>query len=172
MSPSQRDLYENFHDVVILDTTSNTNRFRMMLCVIIIIDNHFKTRIVASAIIEDETLDTFRWIFMTLFEETGINPGVIFTDSDPSLISAIKEVHPDTSHLLCIFHIDLNLRKKLKGKLGTRFEEFHHKFYTCRNSLCVKLFEFRWMQLIDQYPETAKYMSDTLYINKESWAIP
>jgi len=158
MSPSQRDLYENFHDVVILDTTSNTNRFRMMLCVIIIIDNHFKTRIVASAIIEDETLDTFRWIFMTLFEETGINPGVIFTDSDPSLISAIKEVHPDTSHL--------------KGKLGTHFEEFHHKFYTCRNSLCVKLFEFRWMQLIDQYPETAKYMSDTLYINKESWAIP
>lgn len=172
MSPVQRYLYESFHDVVILDTTSNTNRFQMMLCVIVIIDNHFKTRIVASAIIEDETLDTFRWILGTILEETGINPGVIFTDSDPSLISAIKEIHPDTNHLLCIFHIDLNLRKKLKGKLGSRFEEFRRKFYACRNSLCKELFESRWTQLIDQYPESAKYMTETLYVNKESWAVP
>jgi hypothetical protein len=144
----------------------------MMLCVIVVIDNHFKTRIVASAIIEDETLDTFQWILTTIFEETGINPGVIFTDSDPSMISAIKEIHPNTNHLLCIFHIDLNLRKKLKSKLGIRFEEFRHKFYACRNSLCTELFESRWVQLIDQYPESAKYMTDTLYINKESWGIP
>ncbi len=27
MSPVQRALYESFHDVIILDTTSNTNRF-------------------------------------------------------------------------------------------------------------------------------------------------
>ena len=113
----------------------------MMLCVIIVIDNHFKTRIVASTIVEDETLDTFRWILITLFEETGINPKVIFIDSDPSLISAIKEIHMGSKHLLCIFHIDLNLRKKLKSKLESHFEEFHHKFYTCRNSLCKELFE-------------------------------
>ncbi|PKY58627.1 hypothetical protein RhiirA4_480707 [Rhizophagus irregularis] len=55
MSPQQRALYESFHDVVFLDTTSNTNRFRMMICVVVVIDNHFKSRIVASAIIEDET---------------------------------------------------------------------------------------------------------------------
>ena len=48
MSPLQRDLYEQFNDVVIMDTTSNTNRFQMILCIII----------VASAIIEDETQDT------------------------------------------------------------------------------------------------------------------
>ncbi len=143
-----------------------------MLCVIVVIDNHFKTRIVTSAIVEDETLDTFRWILITLFEEMGINPKVIFTDSDPSLISAIKEIHTDTKHLLCIFHIDLNLRKKLKSKLGARFEEFRRKFYACRNSLCKELFESRWVQLIDQYPESAKYMVETLYINKESWATP
>src|SRR6266540_3157392 len=111
--------------------------------IIVVIDNHFKTRIVTSAIVEDETLDTFRWILITLFEETGINPKVIFTNSDPSLISAIKEIHTDTKHLLCIFHIDLNLRKKLKSKLGARFEEFQRKFYACRNSLYKELFESR-----------------------------
>ncbi|CAB4476172.1 unnamed protein product [Rhizophagus irregularis] len=45
----------------------------------------------------------------------------------------------------------------LKGKLGNKFEEFHHKFYTCRNSLCEDLFELRWNQLINQYPASAKF---------------
>ncbi|CAB4487733.1 unnamed protein product [Rhizophagus irregularis] len=159
MLSQQQALYESFHDIVFLDTTSNTNQFQMMLCVVVVIDNHFKSRIVASAIIENETLDTFRWILMTLFEETDINPRIIFTDSDPSLISAIKEIYSNTDHLLCIFHIDLNLRKKLKGKLGACFEEFCHKFYTCQNSLYIELFESRWVQLISQYPESVKYTS-------------
>ncbi|CAB4385824.1 unnamed protein product [Rhizophagus irregularis] len=135
MSPVQRELYSKYNDVVILDTTYNTNRFQMMLCILTVIDNNYKTRIVASAIIEDETLDTYRWIFDTILTETGVYPRVIFTDSDPSMIHSIKEIYPNTQHLLCIFHIDLNLRKKLKGKLGSQFEEFHHKFYVCHNSI-------------------------------------
>ncbi|CAB4461118.1 unnamed protein product [Rhizophagus irregularis] len=100
-----------------------------MLCILTVIDNNYKTRIVASAIIEDETLDTYRWIFDTILTEIGVYPRVIFTDSDPSMIHSIKEIYSNTQHLLCIFHIDLNLRKKLKGKLGSQFKEFHHKFY-------------------------------------------
>jgi len=172
MSPIQRELYSKYNDVVILDTTYNTNRFQMMLCIIAVIDNNFKTRIVACAIIEDETLDTYRWIFDTILTETGVYPGVIFTDSDPSMIRAIKEIYPNTQHLLCIFHIDLNLRKKLKGKLGKQFEEFCHKFYICRNSLCEELFECRWNQLVNQYSVAAKYLTETLYAKKESWGIP
>ena len=86
MSPIQRELYVKYNDVVILDTTYNTNRFQMMLCIITIIDNNYRTRIVASAIIEDETLDTYRWICDIIFNETGILPSVIFTDSDLSMI--------------------------------------------------------------------------------------
>ncbi|CAB4476460.1 unnamed protein product [Rhizophagus irregularis] len=172
MSPTQKELYNKYNDVTIIDTTYNTNRFQMMLCIIAVVDNNYKSRIVATAIIDDETLNTYRWLFDTIFTETGISPGVIFTDSDPSMIQSIKEIYVNTKHLLCIFHIDLNLRKKLKGKLGNKFEEFRHKFYICRNSLCEDLFELRWNQLIDQYPAAAKYLSDTLYINKESWAIP
>jgi hypothetical protein len=74
--------------------------------------------------IDDETLDTYRWLFDAIFTETGISPGVIFTDSDPSMIQSIKEIYLNTKHLLCIFHIDLNLRKKLQGKLGNKFENF------------------------------------------------
>jgi hypothetical protein len=86
MSPMQRELYSKYNDVIIVDTTYNTNRFQLMLCIITIIDNNYKTRIVACAIIDDETLDTYRWIFDTMLTETGVSPGVIFTDSDPSMI--------------------------------------------------------------------------------------
>ncbi|CAB4478203.1 unnamed protein product [Rhizophagus irregularis] len=121
MSPTQKELYNKYNDVTIIDTTYNTNRFQMMLCIIAVVDNNYKSRIVATAIIDDETLNTYRWLFDTILTETGISPGIIFTDSDPSMIQSIKEIYN---------------------------------------------------QLIDQYSAAAKYLSDTLYINKESWAIP
>ncbi len=62
--------------------------------------------------------------------------------------------------MLCIFHIDLNLRKKLKGKLESQFEGFRHKFYAYQNFLCKELFKHHWNQLIDQYPAAAKYLVD------------
>src|SRR4051812_14790195 len=90
MSPTKRELYRKYNNVVILDTTYNTNNFQMMLCIITVVDNNYKTRIVAYAIIEDETLDTYRWIFDILFTETGVYPRVIFTDSDPSMSRVIN----------------------------------------------------------------------------------
>ena len=60
MSPMQRELYSKHNDVVIVDSTYNTNRFQMILCIVTVIDNNFRTRIVACAIIEDEMLDTYR----------------------------------------------------------------------------------------------------------------
>ncbi|CAG8722528.1 15363_t:CDS:2 [Cetraspora pellucida] len=92
LSPAQRSLYEQFHDVVIMDTTANTNQFQMMLFIVAIIDNNFRTRIVASCIIEDETLDTFKWIYETLLEKTSVIPMVIFTNSNPTMINAINQV--------------------------------------------------------------------------------
>src|ERR1043165_1088910 len=136
MSPTQRELYNKYNDVTIVDTTYNTNRFQMMLCIITVIDNNYRTRIVACAIIEDETLNTYKWIFENILAETSSSSKIIFTDSDPSMIRSIKDVYPNVQHMLCIFHINLNLKKKLKRKLYGQFKEFHHKFYVYQNSLC------------------------------------
>ncbi|RIB21559.1 hypothetical protein C2G38_2176301 [Gigaspora rosea] len=58
MSPNQQQLWARFHDVVLLNTTAKTNCHSMILCVIILIDNHNRSRLVATAIISDETKDT------------------------------------------------------------------------------------------------------------------
>lgn len=170
MSPLQLDLYLQYHDVIIMDTTSNTNRFHLMLCILIVVDSNYKSRIVATVLLEDETQESFCWIFDTLYQETGIYPKSVYTDSDPAMIGAIKNVFSQTRHFLCIFHIDLNLRKKLKGKLGKHFEEFRKEFYVCCNSLSQQLFEIRWSLLVKKYSIIESYLSGVLYNNKESWA--
>jgi hypothetical protein len=62
MSPDQVNAYERYHDIVIVDTTSKTNQFDMILMLIIVVDNNFKNVIVAAAILEDETEATFAWV--------------------------------------------------------------------------------------------------------------
>ncbi len=47
---------------MIVDTTSRTNQFDMMLMLIIAVDNNFRNLIIAEAILEDETEATFVWI--------------------------------------------------------------------------------------------------------------
>ena len=63
MSPNQINAYEGYHDVVIIDTTSKTNQFDMILMLIIVVDNNFRNLIVAAAILEDETEATFAWFY-------------------------------------------------------------------------------------------------------------
>ncbi|PKC54855.1 hypothetical protein RhiirA1_542736 [Rhizophagus irregularis] len=48
----------------------------MILCVVTVIDNNYRTRIIACAIIEDETLDTYQWILDSILTETGVSPRI------------------------------------------------------------------------------------------------
>ncbi|CAB4479697.1 unnamed protein product [Rhizophagus irregularis] len=181
MSPEQIRFYERYHDVVIIDSTSQTNQFDMILLLITVVDNNFRNLIVGAAkrfrqatlgaaIIEDETEATFSWILQELRDACSVTPIVLYSDADPALISAVRSNYQDTRHLLCIFHIDLNLRKKLKGKLRDNFESFRSEFLTIRNSLCHRQFEIKWNELLNKYPICQPYLTRVLYSCKTSWA--
>ncbi|CAB4489898.1 unnamed protein product [Rhizophagus irregularis] len=126
MSPDQIYYYTKFHEVLIFDCTAGTNRYDMVLCLFIIVDNNTRSRLVASALLEDETESSFIWVLHQLKKVLNdFYPQVIYTDCDPAMANAISSVYPMTKHNLCIFHIDLNLKKNLRPKLGTQnFNEF------------------------------------------------
>src|SRR5437764_11145662 len=91
---------------------------RMYLSLTIIIDNHARSRMVATAVVSDETKETYQWILECLLHATnGLAPRVLFTDADPGMIAAIHTTLPSTKHNYCIWHIRKNLEKNLKGKL-------------------------------------------------------
>jgi len=51
------------------------------------------------------------------------------------MVAAIQVVYPETRHLLCIYHIIENVKKKAKSKLhGEMVKSFVEDFYHMRNS--------------------------------------
>ncbi len=60
--PDQINAYRRYKNIVIINITSKTNQFDMMLMLIIVIDNNFRNIIAAAAILKDETEVTFTWI--------------------------------------------------------------------------------------------------------------
>jgi hypothetical protein len=169
MSPAdQVNSYERYHDIVIINTTSKTNQFDMILILVIVVDNNFRNLIIAAAILEDETEATFAWVLQELKNLCDIVPTALYSDTNSALISVIRKNYPETQHFHCIFHIDLNLRKKLKEKLHDQFESFHIKFLTMCNSLCHKKFETEWKALINEFPACEQYLTRVLHSCKHS----
>ncbi|CAB5185060.1 unnamed protein product [Rhizophagus irregularis] len=147
-----------------------TNRYNRPLSIFVTPDNNLKTRIVAQAIVDDETQFSYEWVFQCVKEATGISPKVFVTDSDPAVSGAVATLFPDTFHMHCIWHIGQNLPKQLKGKLGSNFDNFMKDFYMTRNSLTEKQFNERWEILLQNYPQAKDYLIRSLGCNFQSWA--
>src|SRR5439155_5323007 len=104
-----------FHKIVINDNTSQTNKYHMYLFLIIIVNNHARSRMVATTVVSDETKETYQWILECLLSATdNLAPNVLFTDADLAIVSAIHEMLPSTKHNYCIWHLHKNLDKNLR----------------------------------------------------------
>ena len=77
---SQRAEYKDFGDVVTFDTTHKTNNKHMPLAMFVGCSNNLKNVSFGQALLRDETIDTFRWLFET-FKSCmgGQQPFVILT---------------------------------------------------------------------------------------------
>ena len=63
MSPSQLELWYQYSDIVIQDVTCKTNRYDMALSLFIILDENWNIRLVAQALLIDETKESHEWTF-------------------------------------------------------------------------------------------------------------
>ena len=147
MSSEQQILWLCYHDMIMHDNTCKTNWYNRPLSLFVTSDNNLKTRIVAQAIVDDETQFSYEWVYQCVKEATSISPKVLVTDGDPAVNAAVMVQFPDTFHMHCIWHITQNLPKQLKGKLGSSFGKFMKDFYTARNSLKEEQFNERYSNL-------------------------
>jgi hypothetical protein len=142
----------------------------MALSLFVCIDNNFKTKIVAQALIKYETQAAYEWIFQCTLEAiSGVQPKVIFTDSDPAVIAAIQVVYPQAYHLLCIYYIIENVKRKAKSKLrGNLVAKFVDDFYHMRNSYSQEEFELRYQEMLTKYEFCRPYLEKKLYPTRAS----
>jgi hypothetical protein len=107
-------LYESYPEVLLIDCTYKTNRYRMPLCVIAGITGVNTTFIVAMAFLKQERECDYSWVLDKL-SSSAANfpaPGVVVTDRDLALMNALAHSFPDSKHLLCRWHIRKNIEAR------------------------------------------------------------
>ena len=109
-------------NVIFYDTTHGTNKWKMKLALFTTVSESGETVILAATLIKHESRESFKWAFEMFRRMFSAPPTVIFTDGDPGMHGAIKDVFPESVHLFCTYHLSLNLFTHCHGLFpaGTR----------------------------------------------------
>ncbi|XP_073047683.1 protein FAR1-RELATED SEQUENCE 5-like [Primulina eburnea] len=109
-----RRAYTAFGDVVVFDTTYNTNKYGMIFAPFVGVNHHHQTILFGCGLLSDEKTDSFVWLLNKFLEAMCQGaPNLIITDQDPALTKAISQVFPRTTHRYCLWHILNKFSEKL-----------------------------------------------------------
>ncbi|XP_020172364.1 protein FAR1-RELATED SEQUENCE 5 [Aegilops tauschii subsp. strangulata] len=120
--------YAHFGDVVTFDTTFGTNKEYRPFGVFLGLNQFRETKVFGAALMFDETLASFKWLFKTfLGAHNGRQPRTIYTDQDYAMGRAVEDVFTEAYHGLCTFHIMQNAVKHLSPIKGEDEDEGEEK---------------------------------------------
>jgi zinc finger SWIM domain-containing protein 3 len=163
--------YKYFGDAVSFDTTFQTNKFEMPFAPILGTNHHKQTIIFGPALLYNETIPSFIWLFETFLTVMGgKHPSTSFTDQDVVMVGAIAYVFPNTSHRLCLWHIYLNAAKHLIHVIHNHLKfltEFKGCVYEDRSE---EYFKKKWDELLNKYNLQENSWLQNLYGLREKWA--
>jgi zinc finger SWIM domain-containing protein 3 len=92
--------YKCFGDAVSFDTTFQTNNLEMPFAHILGTKHHKQTIIFGAALLYNETIPSFIWLFETFLTAMGgKHPSTLFTDQDTAMAGAIAYVFCDVPPL-------------------------------------------------------------------------
>ncbi|XP_042380975.1 protein FAR1-RELATED SEQUENCE 5-like [Zingiber officinale] len=101
-----RRAYSIFGDVVVFDTTYNTNKYDLIFASFVGVNHHHQTIIFGCGFLSDEKTESFVWLLKKFIEAMPKGPpNVIITDQDPAMTKAIAQVFSQTVHRYYLWHI-------------------------------------------------------------------
>ncbi|XP_050378377.1 protein FAR1-RELATED SEQUENCE 5-like [Argentina anserina] len=142
---SEKKSYAHFGDVVVFDTTYNTNRYKMFFAPLLGVNHHGQTLVFGCTFLSNENFDSFVWLLNTWLAAMPRGaPKVIITDQDQAMAKAIGHVLPNTFHRYCVWHI----LRKFQDKTSTEFmNKYYDSFKACIwDSESPDEFERRWFE--------------------------
>ena len=107
---NMKKLYSAFNDIILIDSTYRTNKYKLPLIVLAAINEEGRTFIIGFGVVQSEEAINISWILKELFDYFAFAPNIICSDSCPTLDKVIRELLPNTTHLLCGWHVAQNLR--------------------------------------------------------------
>lgn len=94
--------YSVFGDVIAFDATYKKNKYMCPVVVFSGVNHHNQSIVFASAIVGNETEETYVWLLKEFLVAMGGKcPASVITDGDLAMRNAIKAVFPNAYHRLC-----------------------------------------------------------------------
>ncbi|XP_020590930.1 protein FAR1-RELATED SEQUENCE 5-like isoform X2 [Phalaenopsis equestris] len=163
--------YSYFGDVVLFDTTYRINKNDLPIAQFIGVNHHKQLVVFGSALLLDETTESFVWLFRTFTSAmSGCQPKTILTDQCPAIGRAVIMTLPNSSHRFCLWHILQNAAKNL-SHLYSSDSNFQKDFKSyIYESSSEDDFHSGWILLLDKYDFAGNSYLDDLFGARERWA--
>ncbi|KAI8535604.1 hypothetical protein RHMOL_Rhmol10G0186900 [Rhododendron molle] len=163
-----RKSYQYFGDVVVFDTTYNTNKYCLMFAPLLGVNHHGQTTLFGCAFLSDETSESFEWLFKEFLKAMpGPPPKMIITDQDPVMTKAIACALPNTFHRYCIWHIVSKFSEKI-GALA--YKEHYEQFKKCIwNSESSEEFDPTWAYIVEKTNLSTHQWLHSMYEIRARW---
>jgi hypothetical protein len=106
--PDSLAYLQAYPDILILDSTHKTNKYKMPLLDIIGVDACQRSFCIGFAFLSGQSEEDFQWVLERLKSLyilcSASPPSIILTDCDVACINAITTCFPSSTHLLCLWH--------------------------------------------------------------------
>ncbi|PNT75511.1 hypothetical protein BRADI_1g33801v3 [Brachypodium distachyon] len=166
---NSRRFYQLYGDCISFDTTYRTNMYNLPFAPFVGVTGHANNCLFACAILQNETIDTFTWLFQEfLLCMGGKMPQTIITDQDVAMKHAIPKVFKKTTHRNCLFHIKKKAEEKCARCFATK-KMLHLEFNDVINrSQTEEEFESLWPAMLRKYNvEHIKYFQQMWEMRKQ-----
>ncbi|KAE8667772.1 hypothetical protein F3Y22_tig00112382pilonHSYRG00132 [Hibiscus syriacus] len=144
---TSRSDYTCFGDVIAFDTTYKDNLYGRPIMPIVGVNHHHNTIVFATAIIADETSQSFEWVLQNFLEAMmNKSPISVVTNGDRAMQRAIKSVIPYAKHRLCSWHISRNAQANIGDpKFTAAFSKCMASWWT------TKEFDIQWRSVVSEF---------------------
>ncbi len=154
---SCRDMLKRNSEVLIMDCTYKTNRYKMPLLVITGVTALNTSFFVGFCFMEAEKTADYVWVLeqlKLLYTQLDLpDPAVILTDCERGLINALRSVFRGSSHLLCIWHIDKNVLVNCRKHFDIEedWQTFYKAWHLVMYAKIEEEYQFQWTDLQEIY---------------------
>ncbi|XP_062219272.1 protein FAR1-RELATED SEQUENCE 5-like [Phragmites australis] len=161
--------YDYFGDVVVFDLTYRLNKQNVVCAPFVGVNHHWQTTMYGCALLADESMSTFLWLFKSFLESMGNrHPRSIFTNQDQVMSKAIEEVFPNTCHRIAHWHIQKNATSRLGSLNGSK--AFNKMFIKCMQGCDSEAeFEETWAEMLRAFKLQDNKWLKKLYKLKQKW---
>jgi zinc finger SWIM domain-containing protein 3 len=114
------------------------------------LNQHGSTVLFACAVTSQETTESYVWMLRTFSNAMDQkHPVSVITDGDLAMQNAIALVWPNSSHRLCIWHIEQCIVRNIND--GDVKDELRCFLYDCCS---VEEVERKWLKFLNEYRVT------------------